>query len=281
MYHAENHRTVHHAIRADTMGNQQTSEPPSYDPTQYQLPHPDDREGGGPASNATKGKTATKGGPKKKGAADPVKLVGTPKELDAECGGAGLCVVAFVPQGTEDTELRTAIVQAAADDKSDRPVKFVVADPIEQRSFAAAFEVTADDVPAVSVVSMRKNRFATYRATFSAERIAGFLDDVLSAKQRTQMIQEIPKLVPGGEEPEEVFDEDVEEEFDLADIMGEDVQGEVTNEERLSRIERELAEEEAEKKRKKAEEEDAAAAAKKASKKKKKKKRKGKAHSEL
>ena len=221
------------------------------------------------------------GGPKKKGAADPVKLVGTPKELDAECGGAGLCVVAFVPQGTEDTELRTAIVQAAADDKSDRPVKFVVVDPVEQRSFAAAFEVTADDVPAVSVVSMRKNRFATYRATFSAERIAGFLDDVLSAKQRTQMIQEIPKLVPGGEEPEEVFDEDVEEEFDLADIMGEDVQGEVTNEERLSRIERELAEEEAEKKRKKAEEEDAAAAAKKASKKKKKKKRKGKAHSEL
>ena len=221
------------------------------------------------------------GGPKKKGAADPVKLVGTPKELDAECGGAGLCVVAYVPQGTEDTELRTAIVQAAADDKSDRPVKFVVVDPIEQRSFAAAFEVTADDVPAVSVVSMRKNRFATYRATFSAERIAGFLDDVLSAKQRTQMIQEIPKLVPGGEEPEEVFDEDVEEEFDLADIMGEDVQGEVTNEERLSRIERELAEEEAEKKRKKAEEEDAAAAAKKASKKKKKKKRKGKAHSEL
>ena len=78
-----------------------------------------------------------------------------------------------------------------------------------------------------------------------------------------------------------MFDEDVEEEFDLADIMGEDVEGEVTNEERLSRIERELAEEEAEKKRKKAEEEDAAAAAKKASKKKKKKKRKGKAHSEL
>ena len=224
--------------------------------------------------------TGGDGGPEK-GAADPVKLVGTPKELDAECGGAGLCVVAFVPQGTEDTELRTAIVQAAADDKSDRPVKFVVVDPVKQRSFAAAFEVSADDVPAVAVVSMRKNRFATYRATFSAERIAGFLDDVLSAKQRTRMIQEIPKLVPGGEEPEEVFDEDVEEEFDLADIMGEDVEGEVTNEERLSRIERELAEEEAEKKRKKAEEEDAAAAAKKASKKKKKKKRKGKAHSEL
>ena len=64
--------------------------------------------------------------------------------------------------------------------------------------------------------------------------------------------------------------------------MGEDVEGEVTNAERLSRIERELAEEEAEKQKK--EEDAAAAAAKKAAKRKKKKKKKAKgsgAHSEL
>ena len=76
------------------------------------------------------------------------------------------------PAGNRGHRAASDVVQAAADDKSDRPVKFVVVDPVEQRSFAAAFEVTADDVPAVSVVSMRKNRFATYRATFSAERIA-------------------------------------------------------------------------------------------------------------
>ena len=113
------------------------------------------------------------------------------------------------------------------------------------------------------------------------EALADF-DDVLAAKQRTRMIQEIPKLVPGGEAPEVVYDEEVEEEFDLADIMGEDVEGEVTNAERLSRIERELAEEEAEKQKK--EDDAAAAAAKKAAKRKKKKKKKAKgsgAHSEL
>jgi hypothetical protein len=209
-------------------------------------------------------------------------VVGTSSELDGECGGAGLCVVAFVPQDDDDTELRTAIVLAAADDKSDRPVKFVVVDPVAQRSFASAFEVSAADVPAVAVISTRKNRFATYTHTFNADGIARFLDDVLAAKQRTRMIQEIPKLVPGGEAPEVVYDEEVEEEFDLADIMGEDVEGEVTNAERLSRIERELAEEEAEKQKK--EDDAAAAAAKKAAKRKKKKKKKAKgsgAHSEL
>ena len=228
------------------------------------------------------GGVGSEGGAPKKGKADPVKVVGTASELDGECGGAGLCVVAFVPQDDDDTELRTAIVQAAADDKSDRPVKFVIVDPVAQRSFASAFEVSAADVPAVAVISTRKNRFATYTHTFNADGIARFLDDVLAAKQRTRMIQEIPKLVPGGEAPEVVYDEEVEEEFDLADIMGEDVEGEVTNAERLSRIERELAEEEAEKQKK--EDDAAAAAAKKAAKRKKKKKKKAKgsgAHSEL
>ena len=51
------------------------------------------------------------------------------------------------------------------------------------------FEVTGSDVPTVTVVSMRKNRFATLRATFRADTIGAFLDDVLTAKQRTQMIQ--------------------------------------------------------------------------------------------
>ena len=60
----------------------------------------------------------------------------------------------------------------------------------------------SSDVPTVTVVSMRKNRYATYRQTYNAERLGEFLDDMLAAKQRTSMIQEIPKLVPGGEEPE-------------------------------------------------------------------------------
>ena len=147
-------------------------------------------------------------------------------------------------------------------------------DPAAQRSFASAFEVTASDVPTVTVVSMRKNRFATYRKTFNADGVAEFLQDVLNSKQRTQMIQEIPKLVPGGEEPEVIEEVIVEEEFDLADIMNEEVEGEagMSKEELQAKIEKEIEEEAAA--AKEAEEEAKRKAEKKAKKKKKKKKTK-------
>jgi hypothetical protein len=135
--------------------------------------------------------------------AEPVRLVGTPEELNEACGKSGLCVVAFVSQeeGTKK-ERDEAVIWEVAQDKSDKPFKFVYVDPSAQHSFAGMFEVMGSDVPTVTVVSMRKNRFATYRKTFNPEGVAQFLDDVLAAKQRTQMIQEIPNLVPGGEEPE-------------------------------------------------------------------------------
>jgi hypothetical protein len=119
-------------------------------------------------------------------------------------------------------------------------------DPKAQRSFASAFEVEPADVPAVTVVSTRKNRFATYAKTFDAEGAGAFLADVLSAKQRTRMIQELPKLVEGGEAPAEEEEEAiVEEEFDLSDVLGEEVEGEaaMSKEEMAARIEKEIEEE--------------------------------------
>jgi thiol-disulfide isomerase/thioredoxin len=207
--------------------------------------------------------------------AEPVELVGSPEELDEKCGASGLCIVAFVSQEEgvkKDTD--EAVIAAVSRNMVEKPFKFVYVDPAAQRSFASAFEVTASDVPTVTVVSMRKNRFATYRKTFNADGVAEFLQDVLNSKQRTQMIQEIPKLVPGGEEPEVIEEVIVEEEFDLADIMNEEVEGEagMSKEELQAKIEKEIEEEAAA--AKEAEEEAKRKAEKKAKKKKKKKKTK-------
>ena len=204
--------------------------------------------------------------------AEPVELVGSPEELDEKCGASGLCIVAFVSQEEgvkKDTD--EAVIAAVSRNMVEKPFKFVYVDPAAQRSFASAFEVTASDVPTVTVVSMRKNRFATYRKTFNADGVAEFLQDVLNSKQRTQMIQEIPKLVPGGEEPEVIEEVIVEEEFDLADIMNEEVEGEagMSKEELQAKIEKEIEEEAAA--AKEAEEEAKRKAEKKAKKKKKKK----------
>ena len=212
----------------------------------------------------------------------PVREVSTPEAFDDACGSSALCVVAFIVGGGGDEDgentrdAERAVIRAVAAETSDRPFSFVYVDPVAQRSFAAAFEVTASDAPAVTVVSVRKNRFATYSRAFDAEGVGSFLEDVLAAKQRTRMIQEIPKLTPGGEEPEPEMEEMVEEEFDLSDILGEEVEGEaaMSKEQLAAKIERELEEEAAAAAAKAAEEEAAKAAD--TPKKKKKKKKKGK-----
>lgn len=52
-------------------------------------------------------------------------------------------------------------------------------------------------------------------------------------------MQELPELVEGGED-ETAVEEPVEEEFDLADILGEEVSGTGSKEELLKKVEEEL-----------------------------------------
>jgi hypothetical protein len=210
-----------------------------------------------------------------------VPFAETTEQFDAACESAPLCVVAFVNRMESDgvtaaSEKDLEAVTTAAGLTRERPAKYVMVDVTSQRSFANAFDVLPSDAPCVVVVSTRKNRFATSIGAFEGRSIAQFLEDVLASKQKTQMIQEIPKLVVGGEVAfvEEVFEE-VEEEFDLSDIMNEEVEGEVSKEETQQRIERELEEEaRAAEAAKAAEAAEAEAVKKKAVKKKKKKKKK-------
>ena len=213
--------------------------------------------------------------------------------LDAACAETPLCAVAFLARpsaaGDDDDaraafEKQTLAVETAAGLAASLSshATFVFVDVVAQRTFASAFEVTPSDAPRFVVASARKNRFATHFGAFDARSLASFLEDVLSARAKTRMVQEIPSLVDGGEgacEPE-VF-EDVEEEFDLSDIMSEEVEGEVSKAQAAARVERELAEEAAAAAAAEAREEEAAAAARKKAKKKAKKKKKKKQNAEL
>ena len=215
--------------------------------------------------------------------------------FDAACAEAPLCAMAFLRRPSAEDEdgddaraafekQTLAVETAAGTMASSSHAKFVFVDVVAQRTFASAFEVTPSDAPRLVVASTRKNRFATHRGAFDARSLASFLGDVLSARAKTRMIQEIPKLVDGGEgayEPEVL--EDVEEEFDLSDIMSEEVEGEVSKAQAAARVERELAEEAAAAAAAAAaaEAEAAAAAKKKAKKKAKKRAKKKKRDAEL
>ena len=213
-----------------------------------------------------------------------VHFADTTEQFELACGAAPLCVVAFVERVFPEkdgalvaNEKDAEAVTNAAGLTRDRPAKFVMVDVAQQRSFAGAFEVSVPDAPCVTVVSTRKNRFATSRGAFTGKAIAAFLEDVLASKQKTQIVQTIPELINGGEgaaPPPETWEE-VEEEFDLSDIMNEEVQGEVSKAETARRIELEMEEEANAAAAARAESAaSAAAAAKKKAKQKKKKKKK-------
>ena len=210
---------------------------------------------------------------------DTDAVVPTPKTVDAssalddECAAkGGLCVVAFI-KGDAAAEKKT--VHAVAKSLYGKPFHFAIVDPTTQRSFAETFDVRNPvDYPTVTVMATRAMRFATHKGAFDAEDVKTFCEGVLSGKVKTWRFQEMPKLVEGGEKVEEIVEEDiVEEEFDLSDIMGEEVEGDaaLSREELAARAEEELTKQQAEEAARQAEE-----AKKKATKAKKKRRRKKK-----
>ena len=176
------------------------------------------------------------------------KTVDASSALDDECAAkGGLCVIAFV-KGDAAAEKKT--VHAVAKSLYGKPFHFAIVDPTTQRSFAETFDVKNPvDYPTVTVMATRTLRFATHKGAFDAEQVTTFCEDVLGGKVKTWRFQEMPKLVEGGEKVEEIVEEDVvEEEFDLSDIMGEEVEGDaaLSREELAARAEEELAKQQAE-----------------------------------
>ena len=154
----------------------------------------------------------------------------TAAALDAACSEAPLCAMAFLDRRsrvrTEDDGVSN---EASAFEKQTLAAETAAGSPLRRARSSCSWtsrtsgrsrprsSVTPSDAPRFVVASFRKNRFATHSGAFEARALVSFLEDVLNARTKTRMVQEIARLVDGGEgayEPEVV--EDVEEEFDLS-----------------------------------------------------------------
>lgn len=102
-------------------------------------------------------------------------------------------------------------------------------DGSEQRSFVSTF-VPDISLPAVVLFSPTKLRFSASSGSMSLGSLSSFLDQASSGQLATVPLSEMPSLVDGGEPPPE--EEPVlEEEFNLADIMGTSVKDEAASRE--------------------------------------------------
>jgi len=201
---------------------------------------------------------------------------------DACVAKGGLCVLGFFDASSDATAEHTAVLKAVAKKRTGQPFSFSWVDVTRQSDFASLFEVRETDAPTVLVLSARKLRYAPLRGRFALEDVDALLQGVAAGRISTQMIQELPKLVDGGAEAV-AAEEDVleEEEFDLADLMGEELDESVSNADRLKQAELEIAEAKKKAAEEKAKVEEDAKKAKKKKAKKSKKSKKAATNEEL
>lgn len=158
-------------------------------------------------------------------------IVSTQEEFQKECASkGGLCAIAFIPSAKSSSqsmfEDRVERTHESARLTSQRPFSWLIIDPIEQKTFAKAFDVLPHNSPTVTVLQPRKNRYATMSGSFDPRELAKHCELVLNGKTRTFMIQDVPKIIDGGETDDTDYEpeEPIEEEFDLTDIMGEETE---------------------------------------------------------
>lgn len=211
--------------------------------------------------------------------------VSTNDEMYAACGAkGGLCVIALLDATSEKHGANLEVLTKVAEMNAGKPFSFSWVNALRQFDFSMAFEKYPEDVPTVVVLSYRKLRFAPLRGSFGVDEIDALMSSVATGRTGTQMIQEMPKLVDGGMDPpaqEEIIEE---EEFDLSDLMGEEIDSGIpSKEDLLKQAEKEIEEEKARKKREaeEAAEREKAEKSKKDKKKKKKNKKKKDLHSDL
>lgn len=227
------------------------------------------------------------------GGAAPLADVTSQQQLQEQCYDKGaLCLLGLLDGGSPDLgEHVTELEEAAAGGGVVQPgvVSFVRLDASRQRSLRASLGLRRDQLPALAVVSARRLRYALAPpgATFGARAAKELLEGVLAGRVATVPLQDLPRFVDGGEPDDEGAapapeEAEVVEEFDLSEIMAEEVAVE-TKEEQLRKAEEELkaeaearAKEEAEKKARKAQ-----GGGKKKGKKKKKKAAPSSKHEEL
>lgn len=204
--------------------------------------------------------------------------------LEEHCTGkGGICVIGVLDPSLPRHEQTLQLLVDIAIKRRGQPFHFSWIDGRRFRSVVSAFGVLTSDMPSVVGFSAKRMRYAAHRIN-DAVSLVGFIDGILSGKVRTEVLQQLPSVTESTDdvgltsdaaesaEPEP----EVVEEFDLSDILSEEVQAANLGSmgDRLKQVEQELqAEEEAR----------AAAAAKTSTKKtkKKSKKSKSKAKSEL
>lgn len=157
----------------------------------------------------------------------------------------GLCIIAALNPAADDFASQKATFQAVAATRASSALHYLWVDVNRQGPFWEGLGVGRGDVPTAVAISLKKRRQASLDSgAFTQEGLKTFVERLVSGKTSTHPLQELPKVIDGGQDPVPDEPQITEEEFDLSDIMGEQLDAQVdTKEERLRQLEKQEEEE--------------------------------------
>ncbi|KAF5837402.1 hypothetical protein DUNSADRAFT_4450 [Dunaliella salina] len=162
--------------------------------------------------------------------------------------GGGVCVVGLLDLERSGSQKLIKMMGKVAGKSRDQPFYFSYVDAPRHRAFLSPFSVSLSDLPTAVAFNAARKRFAVLPEKMSEPAdLTRFIDGVLSGRVKTLPFEGLPSLeapsgdqdVADGEGAQEEEQVPVEEEFDLSDIMGEEVEPS-SKEERMRQIEAEL-----------------------------------------
>lgn len=167
----------------------------------------------------------------------------------------GLCVVALLDESSEGYKEEVELFKDVAANHGTEALHFLVVPSARQPRLLQAVDITApsQQLPTAVVVSPKKQMYIPLSRAFDRQGLVDLVEGVLRGKSQPKSLEGPLEYVDGGEDhdativPEGSSEELVEEEFDLSDILSEDVSaGPIRKEELLKQAEEILAKEAAE-----------------------------------
>ncbi|KAL3148687.1 hypothetical protein ABBQ38_014102 [Trebouxia sp. C0009 RCD-2024] len=178
-------------------------------------------------------------------AAVPMPEATTSEAFRQHCSDlTGLCIVAALNPSADDFDAHKATLQSVANSRASSALHYLWLDVTRQGAFWEGLAVGRGDTPTAVAISLKKRRQARLDSgAFSEAGLKAFVERLVGGKFMTTPLQEFPIVVDGGQDATSEETQVVEEEFDLSDIMGEQLDAQLgTKEDRL----RQLAEQEEE-----------------------------------
>eukprot|EP01025_Chloroclados_australasicus_P006654 TRINITY_DN12126_c0_g1_i7.p1 TRINITY_DN12126_c0_g1~~TRINITY_DN12126_c0_g1_i7.p1 ORF type:complete len:528 (+),score=88.55 TRINITY_DN12126_c0_g1_i7:206-1585(+) len=181
----------------------------------------------------------------------PVKEVSAQEDFRESCLEAGgICVIGLFDPQVPNFEEYLEILQDVADKRPNDPLRFIWVDAAKQPQFRESFQVSIGQLPTVVAYSGKKDRFGILFATYTEQHIGEMLDGVMRGSVATTPTVSVPSIVDGGVQDDAEGGQEetlVEEEFDLSDIMSEEIEGVKSKEQVFEELDQKLAEEEKQK----------------------------------